>query len=80
MKSSNIKIVLFDLGGVIVPFRSDGYFASLIRGEEAFNAWIKCPIVRSYETGQCDRHEFAQGVIDYFSLDISINKFWGCPR
>jgi len=70
-----IEVVLFDLGGVIVPFRQDGFFASFIRGEEAGRAWVNCPIVKSYETGQCSRAEFAERVIDFFALDISAEIF-----
>ncbi len=78
MKTKNIEVVLFDLGGVIVQFQDPGYFAQML-GEtddaRALAKWVTCPALQLYEKGEIDRQEFARGIIAYFEIDTLPEKF-----
>jgi putative hydrolase of the HAD superfamily len=78
MNTNSIEVVLFDLGGVIVQFQDPGYLAKLLGESDDASAlakWILCPSVQAYESGNCDRYEFANGIVEYFELAADPDEF-----
>lgn len=76
--SQPTRVVLFDLGGVLVELGGVGMFGSWI-GEtdeaEIWRRWLACPWVRRYERGQCSTGEFARGMVESWSLPIAPGEF-----
>ena len=82
---SPVHCLVFDLGGVIVPFRGMEAIAELLQrdlvpGGSSLDAsgrqtllhrWLMSPTVRAWETGQLDTPAFAARLIDEFELAIS---------
>ena len=78
MTTNSIEVVLFDLGGVVVQFQDPGYLARVldeVDDASALAKWIACPSVHSYETGKCDRHDFANGIVTHFELEAHPDDF-----
>lgn len=73
-----VQVVLFDLGGVLTE---QGVtvgmcaLAGLASEDEAFDRWLTCRWVRSFESGACTASEFAAGVVDDWSLSVSADEF-----
>ena len=73
-----IKVVLFDLGGVLIQLGGMKDMAAFAREEEEdelWRRWLSCPWVRRFETGQCDAESFAQGMVDTWSMTIAPAEF-----
>ena len=73
-----VKLVLFDLGGVLV--RLGGLsamqgLASAPSDEELWDRWLACPWVRSMQRGQCQPDDFAVGVVSDLALTSSPTEF-----
>ncbi len=73
-----VKLVLFDLGGVLV--RLGGLsamqgLASAASDEELWDCWLACPWVSSMQRGQCQPEDFAVGVVSDLALTISPTEF-----
>jgi HAD superfamily hydrolase (TIGR01509 family) len=74
----NTQAVLFDLGGVLVELGGVDYFGQLIgeRDEaEIWRRWLTSHWVRSFERGRCTREEFARGMVQENTLDITPEAF-----
>lgn len=87
MANPEIKVVLFDLGGVLVELGGIHHWKMLVREtdeREIWRQWLSCPVVRAYETGQCSTEEFADGMVERHELELSpeefINTFAAWPR
>jgi len=72
------RVVLFDLGGVLVELGDIDRFGRLI-GEteesEIWRVWLHSYWVRRYERGQCSRAEFALGMVAEHGLDLGAETF-----
>lgn len=72
------RAVLFDLGGVLVELGGVDHFGQLI-GEtdeaEIWRRWLTSTWVRRYERGQCAREEFARGMVEENTLDVTPEAF-----
>ncbi len=67
-----VEVALFDMGGVLVELDGApvlGRWASLSE-DEVWRRWLGCPWVRRFERGQCSADEFADGLIEEWSLPI----------
>ncbi len=67
-----VEVALFDMGGVLVELDGApvlGRWASLSE-DEVWQRWLGCPWVRRFERGQCSADEFADGLIEEWSLPI----------
>jgi HAD superfamily hydrolase (TIGR01509 family) len=76
--SSDIDIVLFDLGGVLIDFggvEPMKVLAGIESDDELWRRWLSCRWVRSFERGDCSEEAFAAGVIDDWQLPIEPQAF-----
>ena len=75
----NIKIILLDVGGVLVELtgvkRFIEFIGSGIDAEELNNLWNSSIYVTMFEKGQCDSVTFAKGFIKEFKIKISPENF-----
>lgn len=58
------RVVIFDLGGVLIDLRSADFLASLEAplSPEAWRRWmLTAPVARRWERGACSAQEFARG-------------------
>lgn len=82
--SDNYKVILFDLGGVLLKLRDPiSTFGLQIDELEFLRTWIMSPSVRALESGQIDGEEFAQRIIAEMELPMSwqelLNRFNNWP-
>ncbi len=77
IKATDFKVLLFDLGGVIVPWRgiealmahtgvSRAEVIAILAASDVFNA---------YETGQCDDETFSKEMVCLFDYKLSLSEF-----
>lgn len=72
------RVVLFDLGGVLVELGGVQELGALVgetREEEIWRRWLTCPWVRRFERGQCSTADFARGMVESWSLPIGEAEF-----
>lgn len=76
---STPRLLLFDLGGVLVDYDPIGPLVRLLPGRDDHHdivrRWGGHDGLRRFETGQCTPQEFAAAVIADFSLSISTEEF-----
>jgi len=66
------KVILFDLGGVLLKLRDPiSTFGLQIDEPEFLRTWIMSPAVRALESGQINGKEFAQRMIVEMELPMS---------
>ena len=72
----SVKVVLFDMGGVLVRL---GSLPELLGGgisdADFWPRWLSSPAVRAFERGRCSPQEFSRGVVDDLELSISPTAF-----
>jgi len=81
------RVVLFDLGGVLVELGGVDRFGRLI-GEtdesEIWRVWLTSYWVRRFERGRCTREEFAVGMVAEHGLtvgaDVFLEEFLNWPQ
>ncbi len=77
--SARIEAVLFDLGGVLIEVvgaeRMLHWCPALPDIETLWRRWLESPSVRSYETGNATRADFARAVIAEFALPVEPEAF-----
>lgn len=70
--SNEFKIILFDLGGVLLKLRDPiSTFELQIDESEFLRTWIVSPSVRALESGQIDGEEFSKRMIAEIQLPMS---------
>jgi len=69
------KVLLFDLGGVIVRWVGLDELANItgLSRDAVGNRFAASSIFRNYEIGQCSDNVFAEALIASFDLDISLS-------
>jgi putative hydrolase of the HAD superfamily len=69
-----IRVVLFDLGGVLVELSGVStvisWMANPVVPEELFRIWLTSPAVRAFETGRIEPDLFADQLITEMSLQV----------
>ena len=74
-----IKVILFDLGGVLAELRGEAHMLSLLDGRmdraEMWRHWGESPAVRAHETGKMSAEEFADAIVDELALPIGADEF-----
>lgn len=79
MKDGAIRVVLFDVGGVLVETSGVGallaWMEHRVSQEELWKMWLTSPVVRAFETGKMPADEFADHVIAGFGLLIRREEF-----
>ncbi len=78
MSTTRRRVILFDLGGVLV--RVPGVaamrdLAGIDSEAEVWRRWLACEWVRRYERGQCSASEFAAGVVADWDLPVTGDEF-----
>jgi putative hydrolase of the HAD superfamily len=76
--ASEIDVVLFDLGGVLIDFRGVEpmkALAGIEHDDELWERWLTCEWVRRFERGQCEPLEFATGVVEDWRLTVAPEDF-----
>ena len=69
--SKNFKVILFDLGGVLLKLRDPiSTFGLQIDENEFLSTWIMSPSVRALESGQIDGDEFARRLVAEMKLPM----------
>ena len=70
--SNEYKVILFDLGGVLLKLREPiSTFELQIDESEFLRTWIVSPSVRALESGQIDGEEFSKRMIAEMQLPMS---------
>lgn len=73
------SVLLFDLGGVLIEsvmFAELKRLMNTDRSEAALlEAWLRNPLARRFELGQCPPEEFSRGVIHEFGLNLDPAEF-----
>ena len=73
--SEKIKVVLFDIGGVLVELSGVSTMLEWMGGRvsraEMWKMWLSSPTVRAFETGQIQPDPFASQLIEEMSLPVS---------
>lgn len=76
MTLKNIKVVVFDLGGVLLQLRNPIETFGLDFTEANFvERWLKSPSVREFERGAVDTETFARSIVDELKLDMHWREF-----
>lgn len=77
----NVKVILFDIGGVLVELAGVKRLIELMGGkithDELSKRWSYSEYVRLYESGKCSTETFAKGVVRELDMDISPDDFIG---
>lgn len=77
--SSPIRVLLFDLGGVLVEWVGRDQLLELTDGrlspEEARKFWLYSRWVQLFERGRCRPDEFAAGAVGELGLEIAPSEF-----
>ena len=75
----NSKLLLFDLGGVLVEFSGFRDLRPLLRVPlsecEIRQQWIACPIVRAFEVGHLTPRQFAERFIAAWNIAVPPTNF-----
>jgi HAD superfamily hydrolase (TIGR01509 family) len=73
----DVEVVLFDIGGVLAPFKGLASLRRLTGGSEqdAATQWLLSPTVRRFESGAIGEQEFASGVVREWRFGLSPAQF-----
>ena len=78
MRSGDIDLVLFDLGGVLIQFEGVAALrelAGLDTAEEALRRWLESRWVQRFERGECSPDQFSSGVVVEWGLPVTPERF-----
>lgn len=74
MQANPIRVVLFDLGGVLVELNGVptmlAWMQDRLSPDELFRMWLASPAVRAFETGKIDSEAFADALIAEMALPV----------
>lgn len=77
--SNSIKVVLFDLGNVLVDLGSAEDINRMLAANgaetEAWKTWLQSPSVRAFDRGQISLEAFATKLIEEVGLTVSVEEF-----
>ena len=72
------KLILFDLGGVLIEVRTEtlrNFCAPGLSDAAIWEIWLTCDAVHQYESGKISELEFAAGVLTRFGSKMSHQEF-----
>lgn len=79
MTTKSFEVILFDLGGVLIELSGIstmmGWTDRAMTVEELWRRWLASPGVRLFESGQIPAKEFAQAIVEEFSLAVDGDHF-----
>ena len=76
--TSDIDVVVFDLGGVLAEFggvERMRVLSGIDDDEELWQRWLTCEWVRRFERGHCSAEDFAAGVVGDWQLTVTPEAF-----
>ncbi|MBX3721108.1 MAG: HAD-IA family hydrolase [Turneriella sp.] len=76
--NSATRLLLFDLGGVVIEVDTAGIRALDGHGRsdvELWEIWLTTPVVQQYESGKIGNADFARGVLSAFKSDMEPDVF-----
>jgi putative hydrolase of the HAD superfamily len=78
-QQSNIRLILFDVGGVLVELSGLAmllsWLGNRITADELYTIWLTSPAVRQFETGKLHAEAFADQIITELSLPVGKEEF-----
>ena len=77
-KYENPKLILFDLGGVLIEVRTEtlrNFCSAGLNDAAIWEIWLTCDTVHEYESGKISEHEFALGVFKHFNSNMTAQAF-----
>ena len=78
-RNSEIRIVLFDIGGVLVELSGVtttlAWMGGTLLPQELWKRWLTSPATRAFETGKTTPEIFAEQVIAELALPVNSNEF-----
>ena len=78
MAGPSVRVVLFDLGGVLFQLAGIRAFGDMI-GEpnetEVLRLWVINPWVQRYDRGACSSIEFAAGMVAHYRIEMDATEF-----
>ena len=76
---NRIEHIVFDLGGVLIDWDGVTPLIQLTDGrlsfEDARRFWFQSPWIARFEKNQCTSQEFADGIVDELSLNLTPGEF-----
>jgi len=79
LQRSEIRVVLFDVGGVLVELsglaRLLSWLGHRVTAEQVRTLWLTSPVVRSFETGKVQPADFAEQMITELGLQVGSEEF-----
>jgi glucose-1-phosphatase len=76
MALGNIKVVVFDLGGVLLQLRDPvTNFGLELTEAEFLECWLKSPSVREFERGASDAKTFGKAIVRELGLTMDWREF-----
>ncbi len=85
---SNIELVIFDLGGVLIELTGVPRMLELTQGQisenDLWEKWLHSPVVRAFESGKITDSEFSEQIVSEFNITVSpeqyLAEFTAWPR
>ena len=78
-RNNQIRVVLFDLGGVLVELSGVPtmltWMGGRVSADELFRMWLTSPAVRTFETGRTSPEVFADQLIAEMRLPVGRDTF-----
>ena len=79
MKSQDIQVLLFDLGGVLVDFSGVRDLAALLPApaspSEIMDRWNRCPLSRAFGLGKLSAQDYAARFVREWEIDLEPGGF-----
>lgn len=79
MSSNHIRLILFDVGGVLIELSGIPMFLRWVENritvEQMYTFWLTSPIVRAFETGKIGADLFGEQLIAELRLPVSKEEF-----
>ncbi len=74
---AQVAYVLFDMSGVLAEFQGGRALGELsgLPEEEVWPRWLESPWMRRFDLGACSAAEFADGIVEEWSLAITPAEF-----
>ena len=79
MKSQNIQVLLFDLGGVLVDFSGVRDIAALLPApaspSEIMDRWNRCPLSQAFGLGELSAEDYIARFVREWEIDLEPSGF-----
>src|SRR5215831_10789358 len=77
--SDNIRVVLFDVGGVLVELSGlallQSWLGNRMTEEQMYTFWLTSPVVRAFETGRMEPEAFGEKLVAELNLPVNGEEF-----